>query len=214
MGLYDDRKKGVGITAFSAHSGDVANFYGEKSFAQMKTILEAESSLLTFTNGGITWENEPELHEDEIDTELYPVQTAVIGNKDQFKLNLPTGDEALLAVIAGQSASTSYDAGASPSGVAAKGIGLGVSVPPLWSLLHRVRQSADPSKFDWLYIPRVQVNPKVILKFMKKEIRAQDVVFNCLPTKQDGTGDEIDMRIKVAGDITGMGMTSYHLIED
>lgn len=214
MGLYDDRKIGAGITAFCAHTGNVANFYGEKSFAEMKVILDAGSDLLTFTNGGITWENEPEVFEDEIDTELYPVQTAVVGNKDKFTLNLPTGDETLLAIIAGQSSSTTYDAGSSPSGVAAKGIGLGVSVPPLWSLLHRVRQSHDPSKYDWLYIPRVQVNPKVMLKFMKKEVRAQDVVFNCLPSKQDGTGTEIDMQIYVGSDITGMGMTSYMLIED
>ena len=47
MGLYDDRKTGVGITAFCAHTGDVANYYGEKSFAEMKVILERSLSRIT-----------------------------------------------------------------------------------------------------------------------------------------------------------------------
>lgn len=184
MGVTEKKKRrklGDGLTYYAAHgSGAGYDSSGEALFA---TVIAGNT--LGYTSQPAEINEDVEIFEDEIQQEQAPVQTFVTKRKGALKLTLSLGGATNLAIACGYSAATSYTASTSPSGVAAKGVPLGAIKPIELSMVHKVRNSHDPSLYDLHYLPRVQVTPKTVLKFLKGEIREGEVTFNLLASQQD-----------------------------
>ena len=196
----DTRKWGDGFTAYLAHSGNVAPYYGERDIL---TMVSAATDLGAYSEGA-EFDNEPEILEDEITQELYPIQIGVVGAKAIFKCTMSLGDATKLAIAAGYSAPGS----SSGTGTSAYTVLLG-AVKPVWlTLLHSVKNVHAPTYYDRLYIPRAQCSSKLTIKTDKKGIRQAEVTFMCAPPQQDGstgTPTSEDFRLKVGGVATDLG---------
>lgn len=184
MGVTEKKKRrklGDGLTYYAAHGSGAG--YDASGEAQYATVIAG--STLGYTSQPAEINEDVELFEDEIQQEQAPVQTTVTKKKATLKLTLSLGGATNLAIACGYSSATSYTAPLSPLGVAAKGVPLGAMKPVLLSLIHKVRNSHDPSLYDLFYLPRVQVTTKTIQKFVKDGIREGEVEFNILASQQD-----------------------------
>jgi len=203
------RKWGSGYTKWLAHSGNTAPYYGERDLA---TMLSAATDLGATTEGA-EFTVEPELVEDVIAQELFPIQIGVAGAKAIFKCTMSVGDAQKLAIAAGYSTTGST----TTTGTAAYTVTMGVLKPVWLTLLHIVTNPHDASLKDYLYIPRAQVNPKITIKTDPKGMRVAEVEFLCAPSQQDGstgTPTSEDLRIKDAsGNPTGMGAPALAIYE-
>jgi len=178
------RKWGEGYTTWLAHSTGAG--YDSSGEALIDTLLTASATFGAYSEGSELID-EAEVVEDQIAQESVPIQTFVVGRKATFKVKMSLGDAVNLAVAAGLAA---VPGSTNTTGMDAHAIPLGPWKPQFLSLLHKVRNPHDSTKHDYIYMPRVQVDGKILLAFMKKQIREAEVTFYVLASQQDMMKDE------------------------
>jgi len=186
------RKFGDGYTFWKVHAvaGDCAAspFDGENDLITMVTQAAAAGASLGGNSEGSELNVAVESVEDEITQEMFPVQNVPIAGKGTFKVIMSLGDAVKLAIAAGLVAASS-EADILGSGKDADTVLIGVRTPAILTLLYRVinPHEADKPYYDYVYLPRVQVDPSLLLEFKKKDVRTAETIFNLEPSHQDGT---------------------------
>lgn len=198
--MSDPIKFGAGKTYLAVHSGTTVPFDGEIS---IETMMTETDYLVSYDDGG-------EFSVETTQEDLKPAHEAVaedvvtMESGGNLKLTMDAGNIDNFALAVGASAA----AAKTLSGRVGKGIAVGPRQPQKLTLLHKSPHLDDPSKEDFLYLPRVVAEMNVTYTHVKG-VRKAEVTFKTLRSHQDGTNSSLDMRMT-----SEMGGHSYEWSED
>lgn len=198
--MSDPIKFGAGKTYFAVHSGTTSPFDGE---IPIETMITETDCLVSYDDGG-------EFTAETTQEDLKPAHEAVaedvvtMESGGNLKLTIDAGNIDNFALAVGASAA----AAKTLSGRVGKGIVVGPRQPQKLTFLHKSPHLDDPSKEDFLYLPRLVAEMNVTFTLVKG-VRKAEVTFSTLRSHQDGTNSSLDMRMT-----SEMGGHAYEWCED